>query len=108
MDFILTHPQCPNKYLIKSSGNGLSFEIFKSNEARKGTKAKNGKTIKADWSSCGKYPTSFPRALKCAVNLIMMDPDNTGTIEIDLEKEAKKIGKTFKDWIAETEVQLMQ
>lgn len=107
MEYIISHPQCPNEYKIKESSNGLSFEVFKGTKGRKGSKAANGKVIKSDWIPCNKYPTSLDSALRCVAKLMMMDPDSEESISIDLDKEAKKINKTFESWLKEILVKQM-
>lgn len=96
MEIIVNHVEGKCKYKLLPYDNGLCWQIWKSVDGKKGTKAKNGHVIKSDWIFTGKYPSTIEYGLELIYNMMMMDSDDK--VEFD-SSDAKALRKFIRDSI---------
>lgn len=97
---IITNPSNGRKYKIVPDSNGLCFQLFQTSLLKKGEKAKNGKEVKNEWQSTGKYPSSILHGLEIVNELMLKDPnyDKKDVIEFDAG-DIKRLDKYIKSHI---------
>lgn len=79
MNIILTAPS-GRRWKISPVDNGLCYLISKQPVRKTG---RNGKPIKSEWISCERYPSGIQHAVSSCIEMMMCDPDDNSTIEVD-------------------------
>ena len=68
---------------------------------------KNGKTVKSEFVSCDRYPSTWECGLEAMLHLMMNDPEDGAELEIDdLADASEKLNDTFERWLSNVKVEI--
>lgn len=100
MDVILTDTESGVKYRISPSSNMLSWQIYRQPVGiLKDGKlmSKNGKEIKAEWTSMEKYPSTLYLAVLMVQEMIFKDSERMVEIEMSRDSGIDSFGSWLKE-----------
>lgn len=99
MQLILRNGKDGRRWRIRPYQNGMCLQIDKSPMQK--VNPKNGREIKSEFVSCERYPSTWPAAVATVVKLMLSDPEDEATFEVDASEIEKGIEEIIAGKVAE-------
>lgn len=105
MKITITNPNNGRRWRLRPYTNGLCLLIEKSPISK--VNPKNGKTIKSEFVSCDRYPSTWDYGLEAMLHMMMNDPEDGAELKIDDPADAsEKLNDTFERWLSNVKVEI--